>query len=303
MKFCTTISKTFFHSVQTFSAKRFISITTMAKSKFEYVKGFESPDNCLPNCWIVVRIDGKNFSKFSKVHNFTKPNDERALNLMRQAATTVMEEFNEIVISYGQSDEFSFVFKKDTAVYNRRASKILSNVNSLFTSSYVFHWDKYMGDVKLQYPPSFDARTVLYPSDENLKDYLSWRQADVHVNNLYNTCFWNLVLKKNMKTIEAQEFLKGTFSADKNELLFQEFGINYNNEPQYFRKGTTLLRKIVTDESGKTKKMVVPFIGDIIGERFWRDNPEILGLKKQKTMKTENTSSTTKEEKVEKIAT
>lgn len=61
-----------------------------------------------------------------------------------------------------------------------------------------------MGDVKLQYPPSFDARTVLYPSDQNLRDYLSWRQADVHVNNLYNTCFWNLILKKNMKTIEVR---------------------------------------------------------------------------------------------------
>ena len=92
----------------------------MAKSKFEYVKQFESQDNCLPSCFIVVRIDGKNFSKFSNVHEFAKPNDSRALDLMRQAATTVMEEFNEIVISYGQSDEFSFVFKKDAAVYNRR---------------------------------------------------------------------------------------------------------------------------------------------------------------------------------------
>ena len=45
----------------------------------------------------------------------------------------------------------------------------------------------------LLYPPSFDARIVLYPSDQNIIDYLSWRQADVHINNLYNTCFWNLV--------------------------------------------------------------------------------------------------------------
>ena len=30
----------------------------------------------------------------------------------------------------------------------------------------------------------------------------------------------------------AQERLKGTFSNDKNEILFSEFGINYNNEPE-----------------------------------------------------------------------
>ena len=32
--------------------------------------------------------------------------------------------------------------------------------------------------------PSFDARTVLYPNNEILRDYLSWRQADCHINNL-----------------------------------------------------------------------------------------------------------------------
>ena len=35
----------------------------MAKSKFEYVRQFEVDDPCLPNCWVVVRIDGKAFHK------------------------------------------------------------------------------------------------------------------------------------------------------------------------------------------------------------------------------------------------
>ena len=35
----------------------------MAKSKFEYVRQFETVDRCLPNTWIVVRIDGKGFHK------------------------------------------------------------------------------------------------------------------------------------------------------------------------------------------------------------------------------------------------
>lgn len=90
---------------------------------------------------------------------------------------------------------------------------------------------------------------------------------------------------------QAQERLKGTFSADKNELLFQEFGINYNNEPLYFRKGTTLLRKSVTDENGKTRKAVVPYVEDIIGERFWRENPEIMGPKKRAQSKSPVTTN------------
>lgn len=34
--------------------------------------------------------------------------------------------------------------------------------------------------------------------------------------------------------------MQGTLSADKNELLFSRFNINYNNIPQVYRKGTTL---------------------------------------------------------------
>ena len=36
---------------------------------------------------------------------------------------------------------------------------------------------------------------------------------------------------------------QGTNSGAKNELLFSRFGINYNNEPELFRKGTVLVRR------------------------------------------------------------
>jgi tRNA(His) guanylyltransferase len=36
---------------------------TMAKSKFEYVRDFEADDTCLPHCWVVVRLDGRNFHR------------------------------------------------------------------------------------------------------------------------------------------------------------------------------------------------------------------------------------------------
>ena len=34
---------------------------------------------------------------------------------------------------------------------------------------------------------------------------------------------------------------QGTVSADKNELLFSEFGVNYNDLPEIYRKGTVLV--------------------------------------------------------------
>ena len=85
----------------------------MAHTRYEYVKGFELADNLLPRCWVVVRVDGRGFTKcararalarptrssaprtsrvhplhrFCEKHAFQKPNDERALALMNSAAT------------------------------------------------------------------------------------------------------------------------------------------------------------------------------------------------------------------------
>lgn len=201
---------------------------------------------------------------------------------MNFSAACVMKEFNEIVLSYGQSDEYSFIFHRTANVYNRRSSKILTYVNSLFTSSFVFYWSKWFGDEKLKYPPCFDARIVLYPSDQNLKDYLSWRQADVHINNLYNTCFWNLVLRKGLTNTEAEEQLRGTVSSDKNELLFSEFDINYNHLPAIYRKGTILLTKQIKVSADKTRKIVIPIHDDLIREKFWKEHDELLEKKSPK---------------------
>ena len=64
---------------------------------------------------------------------------------------------------------------------------------------------------------------------------------------MYNTCFWSLVQTGGMTPHEAQQRLKGTVSSDKNELLFSQFNINYNNLPQLYRKGTVLKGEQVTD--------------------------------------------------------
>lgn len=46
-----------------------------------------------------------------------------------------------------------------------------------------------------------------------------------------------------------------------------------------FRKGTTLVRKLVPDVNGRLKPQVVALMDDIIGDRFWKENPEVIGLK------------------------
>ncbi|KAI4957521.1 hypothetical protein J4E86_004659 [Alternaria arbusti] len=170
----------------------------MANSKFEYVRGFEQPDNLIPNTWIVVRIDGRGFSKFTSKYEFLKPNDKNGLDVMNAAAVAVMKELPDLVLAFGNSDEY---------------------------------------------------RTAPYSNDE-----------PGHINNLYNTTFWTLVQQGGMGAREAEQRLKGTVSSDKNEILFKEFGINYNNEPECFKKGTVLYRDFFP--TPPTEQLSSPVLSD-----------------------------------------
>ncbi|KXX80166.1 tRNA(His) guanylyltransferase [Madurella mycetomatis] len=223
----------------------------MANSKFEYVKQFEQPDHLLPNTWVVVRIDGRGFTKFATKYGFEKPNDKRALDLMNAAARAVMAELPDITIAYGVSDEYSFVFHKTCVLFERRSSKLVSTIVSTFTAYYVHYWSTYFPDTPLSPPlPSFDGRAVCYPSVQNLRDYMSWRQVDCHINNLYNTTFWALIQLGGLGPTEAEKTLKGTYAADKNEILFSKFSINYNNEPEIYKKGSVVFRDYELVEPG-----------------------------------------------------
>lgn len=167
-------------------------------------------------------------------------------------------------------------------------SKLTSVLVSLFTSHYVLRWGDHFPDTPLRSAPAFDARAVAYPSDSSLRDYLSWRQADCHINNQYNAAFWALVQRGGLSRDAAQARLAGSLAADKNELLFSEFGINYAHLPPLHRKGSILRRgRVPVVLEGKTapdgvspvvrqRSTVLVEHVDLIGDAFWAEHPELL---------------------------
>ncbi|KAJ2904515.1 hypothetical protein MKZ38_007847 [Zalerion maritima] len=291
----------------------------------------------MPNTWIVVRIDGRGFTKYDFLdllcillhiifcedltpprlctkYDFAKPNDKKALDLMNNAAKAIMTELPDIAVGYGVSDEYSFVFHKTCTLFDRRASKLVSTIVSSFTAYYVHLWTSHFPEDPLTPPlPSFDGRAVCYPSVQNLRDYMSWRQVDCHINNLFNTTFWALVQLGGQDTKEAEKALAGTFAKDKNEILFSQFGINYNNEPEMFKKGSVAYRDYELVEPGgqnlekevddiaepvvqsktqaekdrkkRGKAMVVVEHLDIIKDDFWERRPWLLSGKPGKIPK------------------
>ncbi|RMZ85599.1 hypothetical protein DV737_g694, partial [Chaetothyriales sp. CBS 132003] len=255
----------------------------MANSKYEYVRAFEREEMLLPS-------------------------------LMNAAASHVLRSIPDLFFAYGVSDEFSFVFERDTNLFERRRDKLVSTVVSTFTAAYVALFNEYMGGgrsggnnnnkphppLDLSFLPTFDSRAILYPSVATLRDYLSWRQVDCHINNLYNTTFWALVQQGAMSEHEAEEFLKGTVASQKNEILWSRFALNYNNEPEMYRKGSVLFREyrakdqkavhglvehgtelLSRTQQDKQKKArakaeIVIRHCDIIKDDFWRERPWLL---------------------------
>jgi tRNA(His) guanylyltransferase len=260
--------------------------------------------------WLTLKV------RLSSHYQFTKPNDARALDLMNAAAQKVLTVIYDICFAYGVSDEYSFVFDRNTSLFERRRDKLISTVVSTFTAAYIHlwsehfckpskeNWDNATG-LDVDWLPTFDARAVAYPTTQNLRDYLSWRQVDCHINNLYNTTFWAMVQQGGMTPTEAEEELKGTVAAGKNEILFSRFGINYNNEDEMYKKGSMVFREYAQpgeqgmtlgadsyttgsersktqqekQRKAKAKAEVVVKHLDIIKDSFWEQRPWLLGGK------------------------
>lgn len=88
----------------------------MSGSRYSYVRNSELPDALLPSTYLVIRLDGKGFHKFSKAHNFDKPNDVNALELMNMAAKRTVEGVElagECTVGFGESDEYRLVGVRD----------------------------------------------------------------------------------------------------------------------------------------------------------------------------------------------
>jgi tRNA(His) guanylyltransferase len=229
----------------------------MVNSRFEYVKEFEREERLLPETYIVTAIHGTSLKRFcaSLLHPF----DDRLLRLFSCVARHTMENFSDIGLAYGYSDHFYFVFRRSSNVFNRRRDKILSNVVSLFVSSFTFHWDHFF-EAGPPGPPEFRATLVLIPRFQFVREFLLATQKDAAA-----TCAGEYA-REVMRRAGVVGPETATF-AEQNELLFTH-GINYNCLPAWHKRGRLLLRK----------KRIVETSDDLAAKKpdFWKKVARLL---------------------------
>lgn len=184
----------------------------------------------LPELYLAVRIDGRNFTKLTKeTCKFEAPFDIRFRDAMIDTVKHLMECGFRIVYGYTQSDEISLLFHPKDNTFGRKTRKInsvLAGEASAFFS------------LRLGIPACFDCRVVPLPNLECVKDYFSWRQEDAHRNSLNGHCYW-LLRKEGLSARQATGELEGKSITYKNELLFSR-NINFNDLPNWQKRGVGL---------------------------------------------------------------
>ena len=185
---------------------------------------------------IVVRIDGRNFTKLSRELKLKKPFDENFTNLMVETCKDFFKEFNPCFI-YTFSDEMNILLSD--IPFGGRIEKLNSVFASFMAGSFT---NKALNKGNsIERPISFDSR-ILPLSVSLVLEYFKERQDEAWRNCINGYAYWTL--RKDYSKKEAVYMLKNKKSSSLHEILFKR-GINLADLPAWQRRGIGIYKKKV----------------------------------------------------------
>lgn len=219
---------------------------------------------------VIVRIDGKRFSKLTKRLGVDKPFDAAFLEIMKETSLALVKEATGCVLGYTQSDEISLILRNDQSLesepfLDNRVQKIVSIMASMATGWFNRFivvvgdrdWRKrFSRDPADLSPAFFDARAYVVPSIEEAKNYLIWRQQDCTRNSILNATYYGIAALPDKGKKTARKMAHGLNTKEQQELLFSEAGINWNDYDPELKRGTAVYRKpevVETDKGSATR--------------------------------------------------
>lgn len=185
---------------------------------------------------IVIRIDGRKFSKLSHDLKFKKPYDEYFRDLMVKTGEDFFKEFSPAFI-YTFSDEINILLSE--IPFGGRIEKLDSVFASFITGSFARNMHK-----PAKGPVSFDSR-VIPLSRKGTITYFKERQDEAWRNCINGYAYWTLRDEYTKK--ETMDILKKKKSNQLHDILFER-GINLAELPAWQRRGISLYKKEVIIE-------------------------------------------------------
>jgi len=183
----------------------------------------------MPGLPAFARLDGKNFSKFTK--SLEKPYDTRLSILMIKLTEFLVKKTN-AKIGYTQSDEITLMWYNEKnpqgIFYEGKVQKMIGELTALASVFFNKELVNFLPEkIKEENFPRFDARVWNVPNLQEAINVFIWRERDATRNSItmaaHSVYSHNDLLNKN--------------SSDKQDMLMKK-GINWNNYPSFFKRGT-----------------------------------------------------------------
>ena len=215
------------------------------------MKGYEHvPRTRLtPRMPMIIRVDGRAFHTYTKKleHGDPSPWNPVMRDAMTDAARALIREISGAKIAYIQSDEISVLVTdydkhSSQAWFDKGVQKVCSVSAAIATMAFNNHIRSYVdqGLPAEMFPTTavFDSRAFVLPK-EDVRNYFIWRQRDASKNSI------SMLAQAHFSTKE----LHGKSGNVKQEMLFSEKGLNWNDCPTWQKRGWCVTRA--------TKKMTV----------------------------------------------
>lgn len=207
---------------------------------------------------VIVRIDGKAFHTYTR--GLDKPFDDELSDAMQFVCEKLVKEVQGCKLAYTQSDEISLLITDwDKLTTDSYFDYRLQKIASVVASTATMYFNQYVVQKVLEWRESdikkdkelfrkwaskmgvaiFDARAFNLPKEE-VCNYFLWRQQDASRNSIQALG----------QSKFSQKQLNKKSTNEIQEMLFQEYGINWNNLYTKWKRGFCVIKDngIIVDD-------------------------------------------------------
>jgi len=184
--------------------------------------------------YTIYRLDGKNFHSYTK--KLKRPYDVKFILDMQRTLIHLCKNIDGVFLGFCQSDEMTLIsfdgYNNQTqAWFDGNIQKMVSISASIATAYFNFIRADEFQDIENPKLAYFDSRVFTIADPTELKNSLIWRQEDCTKNAMNSAA----------QSLYSHKELQSKNWGDMNEMLFQK-GINFNNYPVDFRRGSIAIK-------------------------------------------------------------
>ncbi len=226
--------------------------------RMKMYEGLEANRRFLPKLPVIARLDGKCFHSFTRP--LERPYDKRLSDLMVETTKSLVTDTC-ACIGYTQSDEISLIFYSSDTRTQILFDGRIAKMTSILAAGCTVVFNELLPEFiprKHDAPPIFDCRVWCVPTKEEAANVLVWRELDATRNSVQMAAQAHYSHKQLMNKNQG----------DLQELLFQK-GINWNDYPAFFKRGTYIQRRKVT------RRYILDELDKLPPKHRARENPDL----------------------------